>query len=311
MRLCPALFALALTASSASAEDIVIPTTPGALHGTLLTAGASAVLILAGSGPTDRDGNNTIGLHTDMYRMLAEGLAAKGIVSLRYDKRGVGESRGAMTAEADLRFQTYADDAVAMATALRKRTGAKCVWLLGHSEGALVAEVAAQKPDGICGLILVSGVGRKLGVLIRDQLQANPANPPELKSAADGILASLESGTTVSDVPPPLAALFRPSVQPYLISEISLDPPALLAATKLPVLVLQGETDMQTSVADAKLLAAARPGIALTVLPGVNHLLKIAPADRAANMATYSNPALPLAPGVVDKIAAFIHGHAS
>jgi len=278
------------------------------LHGTLEDAGkgAPAILILPGSGPTDRDGNAPPSLHGDTYKLLAQGLAAKGVTSLRVDKRGIGESRDAAPLETGLRFKTYADDARAWAAELRKETGTKCVWLLGHSEGALVAEVAAENPEGACGLILVAGAGRKAGDLIRDQIAANPANPPLVRQQVDAILNSLEAGKPVRDVPPYLAALFRPSVQPYMMSWLPLEPAALLSRITLPMLILQGENDIQVPLADAKLLAAAKPGAKLVLLPGVNHILKAAPTDRAANMATYADPSLPLAPGVVDAVANFV-----
>ena len=272
--------------------------------------GAPAILLLAGSGPTDRDGNSGAGVHADSYKLLAEGLAAKNISSLRVDKRGIGESRAAATQESDLRFTTYSDDAAAWAGELRRQTGQKCVWLAGHSEGALVAEVAAQKPDGICGLILIAGAGRRADDLIRAQIAANPNNPPVVAKQADDILKDLDSGKPVSDVPPYLLSLFRPSVQPYMMSWLPLDPAALLAKTMLPVLlILQGDRDLQVSIEDAKLLATADPQAKLVVLPGVNHVLKVAPIDRAANIATYADPTLPLSPGMVDAVADFVHAH--
>jgi pimeloyl-ACP methyl ester carboxylesterase len=238
--------------------------------------------------------------------MLAEGLAAKGISSLRYDKRGIAESRNAMVSEADLRIETYAEDASAMAAELRRQTDAKCVWVLGHSEGALLAEMMAQHPDGLCGLILVSGAGRKAADVLREQLQT--ALPPAIQPAALAAVAELEAGRTVANPPPP-PGLFRTSVQPYLISWFRQDPQGLLAKIHLPVLILQGDTDIQVPVSDAKLLAAAKPDAKLMVLPGLNHILKQAPADRAANAATYTDPSLPLAPGLVDAIADFVHEH--
>ncbi|MBW8305207.1 MAG: alpha/beta hydrolase, partial [Brevundimonas sp.] len=183
-------------------------------------------------------------------------------------------------------------------------TGQPCVWLIGHSEGALVALVAASRDDeAICGLVLLSGAGRPIGAVLREQLAGAPE--PFLGQAL-AILAELEAGRPVAEVPPQLAALFRPSVQPYMISWLPLDPSALAAAYDGPVMIGQGTTDIQVGVADAQALAAARPDATLKIWDGVNHLLKIAPADRAANAATYSNPDLPLAPGVVDDIAGFI-----
>ena len=308
MRMFLAFCLLVMTALAAQAQEISLPAPPGELHGTLLKAdgGMLAILIIAGSGPTDRNGNGPAGLNSGAYKMLAEGLASKGISSLRYDKRGIGASLAAMTAEADLRIQTYAGDAATMAAELRRQTGTKCVWVLGHSEGALLAEMMAQHPEGLCGLVLVSGAGRKAADILREQFQV--ALPDSLRPAVLQTLAELEAGRTVANPPPP-PALFRPSVQLYLISWFQQDPTQLLAKIRLPVLILQGDTDIQVSVADAKALAAAKPDAKLVMLAGVNHILKLAPADRAANAATYTNPNLPLAPGVVDVIADFVHEH--
>ena len=300
-----------LFALPALADEVTLHTPSGDLHGTYQGMGTGpVVLMIAGSGPTNRNGNATaMGLNTDMYKLLADGLMTAGIRSLRTDKRGVGESRGALTAEKDLTIQTYADDVQAWAAQLRKTSGAPCVWLLGHSEGALLAEMVAQQDKAICGLVLVAGPGRPLGWILREQMHANPANPPQLLEQFEAILSQLEVGHADFEVPPPLAVLFRPSVQPYLISELTLDPAAMLAKTRLPVLILQGETDLQVSPADAKLLAAAKPDAKLMLVPGANHLLKSAPADRAGNITTYTNPTLPLAPSVVDAITQFIKSH--
>ena len=299
---------LVATTICALAEDVTAPAPPGELHGTLLRTGKNApmVMIIAGSGPTDRDGNSQLGLRSNMYKLLAEGLAAKGISSLRYDKRGVGESQSAMIKQPELRIQTYADDAATMAATLRKRIGNRCIWLLGHSEGALLAELAAQKPNGICGVILVSGPGRKIADVMREQLSIMP-EPARGKALA--AIAELEAGRLVPDPPAQPLNLFYTGVQPYLISWMAVNPTQLLSVIKLPVLILQGDTDIQVSVTDAKALAAAKPDAKLAILTGVNHLLKQAPADRAANMATYTDPSLPLAPGVVDTIAAFVQEH--
>jgi alpha-beta hydrolase superfamily lysophospholipase len=298
---------LAAALSGPVATPVTLPSTPAALHGTLLTPDGptrAAALIIAGSGPTDRDGNNPLGVSASSYRLLAEGLAARGVATVRTDKRGVGESAAALMAEADLRFTDYSDDARAWAAETARLTGQPCVWLIGHSEGVLVALTAVTAgDDAVCGLVLLAGAGRPIGAVLREQL----ANAPEpLRSQAVAILAELEAGRPVTDVPPPLAALFRPSVQPYLISWLPLDPSAMVAAWDGPVMIGQGTTDIQVGLTDANALAAARPDARLTIWEGVNHLLKIAPADRAANNATYSDPSLPLAPGVVEDVAGFI-----
>ncbi len=288
------------------------PSSPAPLHGTLLTPEGetrAAAVIIPGSGPTDRDGNSPqFGIQAATYRLLAEGLAERGVATVRIDKRGIGESAAAGPSEADLRFSTYAEDARAWAAEAAAKTGRPCAWLIGHSEGALVALAAvAAKPDGggdkVCGLMLLSGAGRPAGVVLREQLNALPE---PLKTEAYAAVEELEAGRTVPNPPASLAALFRPSVQPYLISWLALDPAKLAAAYDGPVFIGQGTTDIQVTVADAEALKIAQPRAELAIWDGVNHVLKVAPAERAANVATYMDPALPLAPGVVEAVADFM-----
>jgi uncharacterized protein len=305
------ILAAALTSAPVSTE-ITLAAQPTPLHGTLLAPeNASAVaVILPGSGPTDRDGNSPMGVRGATYRLLAEGLAEQGIATVRIDKRGIGQSAAASGDEAALRFTDYSTDARAWAAEAATRAGQPCAWLIGHSEGALVALKAVEGGDDkVCGLILLSGAGRPAGVVLREQLETGLPEP--LKTQAFAALAELEAGRTVADTPPALAALFRPSVQPYLISWLPLDPAALIAAYDGPVFIGQGTTDIQVTTTDANALAAADPKATLKLWDGVNHLLKTAPADRAANMATYANPDLPLAPGVVEDVAGFIKAHPS
>lgn len=298
--------ALTLTDPTSTPVQVASPLAP--LHGTLLTPEGrtqAAAVIIAGSGPTDRDGNSPLGVSAGTYRLLAEGLAEHGVATVRYDKRGAGESISALGDEADLRFEHMVDDALAFAAEARARTGQACVWLIGHSEGAGIAQMAAARsPDGICGLVLLSGMGRRPRVILEEQLGAQLPEP--LRTQAFDALARLEAGELVADTPPALAALLRPSVQPFLIGLLGLDPAALIAAYEGPVFIGQGQTDIQTTVEDAQVLKAARPDATLVIWEGVNHLLKVAPTERMANIATYSNPDLPLADGVVEDVAGFI-----
>jgi uncharacterized protein len=278
------------------------------LRGTLLTPDGArpgpAVLLIAGSGPTDRDGNSSVAsVRPASLKLLAEGLAAHGVASLRYDKRGLGGSAGAMVAEHDLRFTTYVDDAVAWARFLKNQPGVTCVILAGHSEGALIAPMAALQVK-TCGVISIDGMGRPLGVVLRGQLAA-AGLPADQLAEADHIISELEHGREVPGRPP-TDPLSRPSIQPYLISQLTIDPVAALKAAPAPVLIIQGETDIQVPVSDARLLAAGRPDATVAIIPGMNHVLKLAPIDRAANIAAYADPDRPLAPGLMDAIDAFV-----
>jgi uncharacterized protein len=284
----------------------------GALQGTLETTAAApraAALILPGSGPTDRDGNSPLGLRTDAYRLLSEALAEQGIATLRIDKRGIGTSAGDPNA---VSLEAYRDDTAAWAALIRAETGASCVWLIGHSEGGLLALDAAALPD-LCGLVLLAAPGRPLGAVMRDQIAAQPALSPTLP-AFDRALAELIStgNSDTTGLPPGLAAIFAPATRGYLRELVTTDPAALLAATDRPVLILDGNADIQVPPSEGDRLAAARPDVPRLTLPGMTHTLKRttpaddSPAAATASLATYANPSLPLHDGLVPAITGFI-----
>jgi pimeloyl-ACP methyl ester carboxylesterase len=288
------------------------PIRSGALAGTLaLPAGrppAPLALIIPGSGPTDRDGNSTLGIRAAPYRLLAEELAEAGIASIRFDKRGLFDSRAAAPDPNAVTVADYAEDARSWVATGMSATGARCAWLIGHSEGAVVALVAAQTEPHLCGLVLIAAPGRNVGDLLLAQIETNSSNARLVPDAARAI-GELKAGHRVdaAALPAPLRTLFRPAIQGFLISLFSYDPAALLRAVPRPVLIVQGTSDLQVSRDDADRLHAAKPDATLAILQGVNHVLKQAPADdRAANLATYAQPDLPLAPEVVPTVARFI-----
>ncbi len=299
-------------AQAAPVESFVEAPGPlGPLKGTMLAPerkGAPVVLILPGSGPIDRDGNSAYGIKAATYRLLAEGLAARGIASVRIDKRGIGASAGAVTDGNAVTIEDYVADTKAWVNAIRTKTGASCIWLLGHSEGGLVALDASRTVSDVCGLLLVSAPGRPAAAVLREQFHGNPANAPALADA-DRAIDSLAAGRTidVSALHPALQRVFAPATQGLFISIMALDPAKLASADKGPMLVVQGERDLQVSVADAQALKQAHPTAKLVLLPDVNHVLKTVTTDaRNVNYAAYADPSLALAPGVVDAIASFV-----
>jgi uncharacterized protein len=299
-----------LIAAAAAAFPITAPGPLGPLAGTYLDAGPKApiVLMIPGSGATDRDGDSPHGMTAAPLRLLAEALATKGVSSVRIDKRGMFGSKSAVADPNKVTIGDYAADTHSWVNSIRAKTAAKCVWVLGHSEGSLVALAAAQQPQGICGVISLSGAGRKLSAVIREQLRSNPANAPVLDSAMKA-LDALDRGehADVAGMNPALLPLFRPQVQDFLIDDFRYDPAKLAGSLKVPLLIVQGERDLQVSVADAKMLEAAQPKAKLVLLPAMNHVLKdVATDERAANFATYGDSSLPVDGQLVDSIAAFV-----
>jgi pimeloyl-ACP methyl ester carboxylesterase len=261
-------------------------------------------VIIAGSGPTDRDGNSPmIPGKNNSLMMLAEGLAARGIASVRYDKRGIGGSAKAGGNEVDLRFTNLADDAAGWVRQYRSDPRFSSIVVVGHSEGSLLGLLAAEsaKADGFVSL---AGAGRPASAVLKEQL--GKQLPPDMLATANRVIDTLLAGHTADFAPPVLAALFRPSVQPYLISWLPLDPAALVAKLTVPVLIVQGKHDLQVSVADAQLLAKGQPRAKLVLIDSMNHVFKKTALELPAQQASYGDPTLPVVPRLITSVADFI-----
>ncbi|MFC0169694.1 alpha/beta hydrolase [Pseudoduganella danionis] len=305
------LLSLLLLSSSAFAASVPVTLDVGgaAVYGTELTPDGvqgklPVVLLHAGSGPTDRDGNNhLLPGPNDSLKLLAEGLARHGIASVRYDKRGIAASANPRWREQELRFDDYIADAAAWAARLRTDARFSRVILIGHSEGAqIVAEACAiAKADGC---VLLAGAGHPADELLREQLAKQL--PPPLLAENERILAALKQGQPVADVPAPLQALYHASVQPYLISWLQHDPRKAVAGLSMPVLIVQGTSDVQVPVSEAQALAAAAPRARLQIIDGMNHLLKMVGTDAELQRKSYGSPDLPVAPQLLDSVNSFI-----
>jgi len=283
----------------------------GPLEGAFVDAGvenAPTVLIVPGSGPTDRDGNSPLGVTAATYRYLAEDLAAAGINSLRIDKRGLHGSAAAISDPNKVVLADYASDVATWVELLATSSISKCIWVLGHSEGGLVAMLSTSLDVEICGIILATTPGRRTADLLRVQLKNNPANAPVLEDAFAAIdLLEAGSPVDVSGFHPALQQLFDPSLQDYWIDLMKHDPSEMIAAVDLPILILHGQRDLQVFDEDAERLSAAQPKARTVLLETANHVLKeVQSDDPAENYATYANPDLPLHPGVVKAISGFL-----
>ncbi|WP_339527476.1 alpha/beta hydrolase [Pseudomonas sp. EL_65y_Pfl2_R96] len=290
-------------------RPISLDTGSGELFGSLLLPKSDTpvpvVLIISGSGPTDRDGNNPDGGRNDSLKRLAWVLAKHNIASVRYDKRGVAASLAATPDERNLSVEDYVADAVAWGQKLKADPRLGKLILLGHSEGALIASLAAPSVDA-AAVISMSGSARPIDQVLRQQLSNRL--PPPLMLRSNELLDSLKAGHTDDNVPPQLQVIFRPSVQPYLISLFHQDPAAAFAKLKMPALIIQGSNDIQVGVGDAKALKAAKPDAELALIEGMNHVLRIVPNDVKRQLASYKDPQLPLAAELGTRILGFIDG---
>ncbi|NBA97294.1 alpha/beta hydrolase [Pseudomonas sp. R5(2019)] len=295
-------------APSVLQRPITLDTGSGMLAGTLLLPRSDkpvpVVLLIAGSGPTDRDGNNALGGgRNDSLKRLALLLANNGIASVRYDKRGIAASRAAGPDERFLSVEGYVADAVAWGKKLHTDPRLGPLILLGHSEGALIASLAAESA-GAQAVISLSGSGRPIDAVLREQLHDRLPHP--LLKRSEQLIDSLKAGWVDTHVPDDLQVIFRPSVQPYLISLFRQDPAAAFARLQMPALIVQGRNDIQVSVDDAERLKAAKPDAQLVLVDGMNHVLRIVPEDLQSQLDSYKNPNLPLASILAQSLVSFI-----
>lgn len=281
-------------------QDVSMAISKGRLSGSFRMAEEGSkvlptVVFVSGSGPTDRNGNQPMG-GSNAIGQLADSLAQLGISSLRFDKRGIGESQLSDMSEEALLLDTFVYDLIAWIDYLSKEQSTDVI-LAGHSEGALIATLAAQRHSSVVGIITLAGAGRTADSLMIQQFQRQPAF---VAVAADSLFRQLREGLPVQ-APPFLQGLFRPSILPYLSSWIKFDPAAELGKLDMPVLVVSGDADLQVFAEDAnRLNEAARQGD-LLVFTQMNHVLKsvTSPAD---NMASYTDSHRPNYPGLAAAI---------
>jgi hypothetical protein len=286
-----------------SETNVVLKTKTGEIFGTLTTpkrfSKIPVALIIAGSGPTDRNCNQPT-MKCDAYKKLAHELAGKNIATLRFDKRGIAASKAALKSESDIRFDNYISDAIDWIGLLKQDKRFTTIIVIGHSEGSLIGMVAARKADKF---ISIAGAGRPIDEILKEQLSAQPK---EIQDLSYPIMDSLKVGKEVKIVNPKVAFLFRASVQPYLISWFNYNPQTEIKKLTVPILIIQGTNDVQISVDDAKKLAKANPHSQLVLIDKMNHVFRTVEGDREANLATYNKPTLPLSEGLVENIIRFI-----
>lgn len=309
MRITATIILLISALFVATAQEYILSTQTGKIYGELLMPEGDTpcpvVLIIAGSGPTNMDGNSLgSDYKSNSLRYLAEELAKEGIATLRYDKRGIGKSREAVAKEENLRFEHYIDDAAAWADTLAHDARFTKVVIAGHSEGSLIGMAAAKKSNNVKAFISIAGCGTPAYLLIEEQLRRQSES---VSNEAAKINKELCAGRTVEDVPNHLAALYRKSVQPYLISWFRYDPTKEIAKLKIPVLILQGDKDIQVGVKEAQKLYMARIFSSFYIIENMNHVLKHCDSDNALlQLETYKNPELPIKSELVEHITRFI-----
>jgi len=304
------LFLLLAIATLSFAQSIeehnTIKTPTGELSGSLIAPQGvmkfPLVILLPGSGPTDRNGNNAMGVTANSYRLLAEALAKQKIATLLIDKRGISASAKALKQEDSIRFEDYVNDAVEWKKFIETDPRITKVYMAGHSEGSLVGMLAAEKTK-VAGYISIAGPAKSIDKIIVGQLQKQA---PFIAPMADSLFNRIKNNQPLDSIPGPMNALLRKSIQPYMASWMKYTPCTEIAKLNVPVLILQGSTDIQVDAAEANALKECQPKAELHIIQGMNHILKNSSSIMAENIATYKKPELPVNQELVVIIVNFV-----
>jgi alpha-beta hydrolase superfamily lysophospholipase len=274
------------------------------VYGTLFQPKAgsnSLVIIIAGSGPTDRDGNQQM-MQNNSLKMLGQDLAKEGIATFRYDKRIFTLLKQQALQEDKLRFDDFVEDAVSTINYFKTKNKYDAIYVLGHSQGALVGLLAAQQTE-VTGYISLAGAGQGIDQTIVNQIGLQM---PGLKDDAAQALATLKEKGSVKDFSPALTSILRKSVQPFMASWMQYDPAVEIQKLTIPVLIINGTRDLQVDMNEAEALKGAAPNAQLSVIENMNHVLKEVSDDQMENAKSYNEPSRPLAPMLVETIKNFI-----
>jgi pimeloyl-ACP methyl ester carboxylesterase len=294
----------------AQEEEMILRTPSGNIYGTLMCpqkpeAPAPVVLIIAGSGPTDRNGNQTM-MTNNSLKFLSNALLRNGIATLRFDKRGIAKSHITGEKEEDLRFEDYVNDVRLWIDRLDDDVRFSKIIVAGHSEGSLIGMLASKDNPKVKSYISIAGSALPADEILKEQMENQPK---QVKDLVLPLLEQLKRGERLSDVPQMLYALFRPSVQPYMISWFKYNPCDEIKKLTVPVLILQGNTDIQVSAGHADFLFTAKPDAKKVIIENMNHVLKNCPSMEQTNqMETYTNPDLPVKEELVSAITQFVNG---
>lgn len=273
------------------------------IDGTLLTPNAidapKLAIIIAGSGPTDRDGNQNF-MRNNSLKKLSESLTTAGIATFRYDKRIVKQITN-NNIDPNIKFDDFVTDAISVVDYFKQSNAFSNIYIIGHSQGSLVGMMAAK--DRADGFISIAGSGQSIDAVITEQISLMD---PSLKDATTKAFKSLKAGQLTTDYPPALTPIFKADVQPFIMSWMKYDPQKIITSLKIPVLIINGTNDLQVSTAEAELLKKAANNSEIKIIDKMNHVLFIINGDKLVNSKSYNESSRNISEELIISISTFI-----
>ena len=284
-----------------SSEDISINPY---VDGTLLTPNSKEkpklAIIIGGSGPTDRNGNQNF-LKNNSLKKLADSLSNHGIATFRYDKRVVKQIKTG-NIDKSTTFDDFVKDAVSVIEYFKKTKAYSKIYVIGHSQGSLVGMLAGK--GRMDGFVSISGAGKSIDSVIIDQIQKTA---PQFTQDTKRIFGILRSGQTTQDYPQELSSIFNPDIQPFIMNWMQYNPKELIKSLDVPILILNGTKDLQVGVEEAKSLGNAANNAKLIIIEKMNHVMFLIDGDDLENAKSYNESTRPISQELVNAIVDFIN----
>ncbi len=258
------------------------------------------VIIIPGSGPIDRDGNQNL-QKSNAIKKLAEGLSSRNLATFRFDKRVVKQIRSG-NIDPNTKFDDFVIDGVDIVRFFSDSNQFDKIYLIGHSQGSLVGMLTARE-TAISGFISLAGAGNSIDVVIVEQIKQMA---PGLAETSANIFARIAEGELVEDYPPALASVFNTELQPFIANWMQYDPKDIIALLSIPILIVNGTKDLQVSLEEASLLHQANKNSQLEVIENMNHILVNIEGDRLENSKSYNEPKRPLSSSLIESLITFI-----
>jgi len=241
-------------------------------------------------------------MNNNSLKLLAQGLCKQGVSTFRYDKRILVLLRKSGFDESKINFDQFIDDAHDIAVYMAK-AGYTNISYVGHSQGALVAQLASLQDTIVNKMVLLEGAGRPIDQVVVDQIN-NTA--PGLTENAKQAFEDIKTLGKSENYNPYLASIFRASVQPFMKSWMQYDPSELMEKINIPTLVVTGSKDLQVTKTEGDSLAAKNTLAQRLHIENMNHVLKEIKGDDLENSKSYAEGYRPVIPELINAIATFL-----
>lgn len=257
------------------------------------------VIIIGGSGPTDRNGNQSF-LKNNSLKKLAEALSNNNIATFRYDKRVVKQLKTG-SVDRDIMFDDFVKDASSVIKYFNNKAY-NHIYVLGHSQGSLVGMLAAEE-NMVDGFISISGAGQSIDNIVIEQIEKTY---PIFLNDTKRIFNILKKGKKTDNYPPELASVFNIDIQSFMMNWMKYNPQEEIKNLQIPILIINGSKDLQVDVKEANLLNESAANSTLKLIENMNHVLVTIEGDNLENSKSYNEVMRKISPTLIETIISFI-----